>query len=102
MAIMISPMVAPALIVAVGLYFFFASWGLLNSYLGLVIAPAVLGVPFVVITVNATLEGYDRSFSRAAASLSATPWYGFKRVTLLLLLLAMEALRRRNDRIQHR
>ena len=85
MAIMISPMVAPVVIVAVGMYFFFASWGLLNSYLGLVIAHAVLGVPFVVITVNATLEGYDRNYTRAAASLGATPWYGFKRVTLPLI-----------------
>lgn len=84
MAIMISPMVAPVVIVAVGLYFF-ASWGLLNTYPGLVIAHAVLGVPFVVITVNATLQGYDRNFTRAAASLGATPWYGFKRVTLPLI-----------------
>ena len=78
MAIMISPMVAPVVIVAVGMYFFFASWGLLNSYLGLV-------VPFVVITVNATMQGYDRNYTRAAASLGATPWYGFKRVTLPLI-----------------
>ncbi|WP_421546777.1 ABC transporter permease [Pseudomonas sp. QD4] len=58
---------------------------LLNTYPGLVIAHAVLGVPFVVITVNATLQGYDRNFTRAAASLGATPWYGFKRVTLPLI-----------------
>jgi putative spermidine/putrescine transport system permease protein len=56
--------------------------GLLNSYFGLVVAHAILGVPFVVITVNATLESYDRNFTRAAASLGAKPWYGFRRITL--------------------
>ncbi|RMO76873.1 ABC transporter permease [Pseudomonas syringae group genomosp. 3] len=85
MAIIISPMIAPVVIVAVGLYFFFASWGLLNSYLGLVIAHAVLGVPFVVITVNATLQSYHHNFTRAAVSLGATPLYGFRRVTLPLI-----------------
>ncbi|RAU44593.1 ABC transporter permease [Pseudomonas sp. RIT412] len=85
MAILISPMVAPVVIVAVGLYFFFARLGLLNTYTGLVIAHAVLGAPFVLITVNATLEGYNRNFTRAAASLGASPWYGFRRITLPLI-----------------
>ncbi|MFF7709201.1 ABC transporter permease subunit [Pseudomonas sp. NPDC007930] len=85
MAVLISPMVAPVVIVAVGLYFFFAKWGLLNTYAGLVLAHAVLGAPFVVVTVNATLEGYNRNLSRAAASLGASPWYGFRRVTLPLI-----------------
>jgi len=85
MAVLISPMVAPVVIIAVGLYFFFAKVGLLNSYLGLVLAHAALGVPFVVITVTATLQGYDRNFSRAAASLGATPWFAFRKVMLPLI-----------------
>ncbi len=69
MAMLISPMVAPVVIIAVGMFFFFARLSLLNSYLGLVLAHALLGVPFVVITVTAVLKSYDQNLSRAAASL---------------------------------
>ncbi|WP_151704389.1 ABC transporter permease [Nitrincola alkalilacustris] len=82
LALLISPMVVPLVIVAVGMYFFFASVGLLNSYAGLVLAHAVLGVPFVVITVNATLQGFDYNQMRAGASLGASPLRVFFTVVL--------------------
>lgn len=85
MAILISPMIAPVVIIAVGMFFFFARVSLLNSYLGLVLAHALLGVPFVVITVVAILKNYDRNLSRAAASLGAAPWTVFRKVTLPLI-----------------
>ena len=85
MAILISPMVAPVVIIAVGMFFFFAKLSLLNSYLGLVLAHALLGVPFVVITVIAVLKSYDTNLSRAAASLGASPFLAFRKVTLPLI-----------------
>lgn len=85
MAILISPMVAPVVIIAVGMFFFFAKLSLLNSYLGLVLAHALLGVPFVVITVVAVLKSYDTNLSRAAASLGAPPFLAFRKVTLPLI-----------------
>ena len=85
MAFLISPMIVPLVIVAVGLYFFFAKLQLLNSYTGLVLAHAMLGVPFVVITVNATLQGFDNNLSRAAASLGAPPLSVFFKVILPLI-----------------
>ncbi len=85
MGILISPMVVPVVIVAVGLYFFYAEHGLLNTYTGLVLAHAVLGVPFVVITVTATLQGYNTNLSRAAASLGAPPLTVFRRIVLPLI-----------------
>lgn len=85
MAIIISPMVAPVVIIAVGMFFFFARLSLLNSYLGLVLAHALLGVPFVVITVVAVLKSYDTTLSRAAASLGASPLLTFRKVTLPLI-----------------
>ncbi|MCT2386604.1 ABC transporter permease [Erwinia pyrifoliae] len=85
MAIIISPMVAPVVIIAVGMFFFFARLSLLNSYLGLVLAHALLGVPFVVITVVAVLKSYDTNLSRAAASLGASPLRVFRKVTLPLI-----------------
>ncbi|MFC0142501.1 ABC transporter permease [Erwinia mallotivora] len=85
MAVLISPMVAPVVIIAVGMFFFFAKLSLLNSYLGLVLAHALLGVPFVVITVVAVLKSYDTNLSRAAASLGAPPLLTFRKVTLPLI-----------------
>ncbi|PWV58825.1 ABC transporter permease [Plasticicumulans acidivorans] len=85
MGILISPMVVPTVIVGVGMYFFFAEQHLLNTYSGLILAHAALGVPFVIITVTATLQGYNYNLSRAAASLGAPPLTTFFRVMLPLI-----------------
>jgi putative spermidine/putrescine transport system permease protein len=86
MAILISPMIVPLIIIATGLFFFYSSIGLANSYVGVILAHATLGIPFVIITVTATLIGFDQSLARAAASLGASPWTTFFRVTLPLIL----------------
>ncbi|MEP7206356.1 MAG: ABC transporter permease [Casimicrobiaceae bacterium] len=86
LAVLISPMVVPVVIVAVGMYFAFAPIGLTDGYLGLILAHATLGVPFVVITVLATLAGFDRNLLRAAQSLGAAPLTVFRSVTLPLIL----------------
>ncbi|TMG85131.1 MAG: ABC transporter permease [Betaproteobacteria bacterium] len=86
LAMLISPMVVPVVIVAVGAYFAFAPLGLTDGYLGLILAHATLGVPFVVITVLATLSGFDRTLVRAAESLGASQITTFRRVTLPLIL----------------
>ena len=86
LAILISPMVVPVVIVAVGVYFAFAPRGLTDGYLGLILAHATLGVPFVVITVLAALAGFDRTLLRAATSLGAAPITTFRRVMLPLIL----------------
>lgn len=86
LAIIIAPMVVPEIIMAVGLYFAFAPIGLTNSFLGLILAHTALAVPFVVITVLATLSGFDRTLARAASSLGAGPLTAFRRVTLPLIL----------------
>lgn len=84
-AVLISPMVVPVVIVGVATYSFFAPIGLTGSYLGLILAHAALGVPFVVTTVSATLQGFDYNLVRAAASLGANPVTAFFRVTLPLV-----------------
>lgn len=86
LAVLISPMVVPVVIVAVGVYFAFAPIGLTDGYLGLILAHATLGVPFVVVTVLATLAGFDRTLMRAAAGLGAPPLTTFRRVMLPLIL----------------
>ncbi|WP_313953348.1 ABC transporter permease [Accumulibacter sp.] len=84
-AILISPMVVPVVIVGVATYMVFAPVGLTGSYLGLILVHAALGVPFVVTTVSATLQGFDYNLVRAAASLGANPVTAFFRVTLPLV-----------------
>jgi len=86
LATLISPMIVPVIIVAVGTYFAFAPLGLTDGYAGLILAHATLGVPFVVITVLATLSGFDRTLVRAAEGLGASQWTTFRRVTLPLIL----------------
>lgn len=86
LAMLIAPMVVPVIIIAVGVYFAFAPLGLTDGYLGLILAHATLGVPFVVITVLATLSAFDRTLLRAAESLGASQITTFRRVMLPLIL----------------
>ena len=84
-ALLLSPLVVPIIIVAVGLYFFFAPLGLTQTYAGLIMAHAALGAPFVVVTVSSALASFDRNLARAAASLGAPPVVVFRRVMLPLV-----------------
>jgi putative spermidine/putrescine transport system permease protein len=86
MALLISPMVVPVVITAVGMYFFFALVDLTNSYTGVILAHTALATPFVVITVTATLTGFDHMLTRAASSLGAPPVRVFFKVILPLIL----------------
>ena len=85
MSLLISPMVAPVVIVGVASYLFFAPMGLGNSYTSLILVHAVLGVPFVIITVSATLQGFNYNLVRAAASMGASPLLAFRKITLPLI-----------------
>mmetsp|Transcript_22340 Transcript_22340/g.35705 ORF Transcript_22340/g.35705 Transcript_22340/m.35705 type:complete len:295 (+) Transcript_22340:921-1805(+) len=97
MAILISPMIVPLIISATGMFFFYSTLGnWMESNLGLdknfvgyikvILAHAVLGIPFVIITVTATLVGFDRSLTRAAANMGANPVTTFFRVQMPLIL----------------
>lgn len=86
MAILISPMIVPLIISAAGMYFFYSRIGLQGTTLGVVLAHAALGIPFVIITVTATLVGFDRSLTRAAANMGANPVTTFFRVQMPLIL----------------
>ena len=85
MGLLISPMVTPLIISAAGMFFFYSSLGLSQTHLGLILAHAALGTPFVVITVTATLAAFDTNLTRAAASLGARPLLTFRRVQLPLI-----------------
>ncbi|MDG2341003.1 MAG: ABC transporter permease, partial [Paracoccaceae bacterium] len=86
MALLISPMIVPLVITASGLFYFFSDVGLAKTYLGLILAHAALGTPFVIITVTATLVGFDQSLTRASASMGADPLRTFFKVQMPLIL----------------
>ena len=85
MAILISPMIVPLIISGVAIFFFMAKVGLAATHTGIILAHIILGTPFVVITVTATLSGFDHSVTRAAASLGSTPINTFMKITLPLI-----------------
>ncbi len=86
MAILISPMIVPLVIIGAGMFFFFSQVGLAYTYPGIILAHAVLGTPFVIITVTATLSGFDQSLVRAAQSMGADPVTTFFKVQMPLIL----------------
>ena len=75
----------PGIIVAIGIYFFYARLGVVGNPIALVLAHTCLAVPFVVINVSATLYGFDERLEYAAMSLGASPWGAFRQVTLPLI-----------------
>lgn len=84
-AILVSPMIVPIIITAVGSYFFYSSIGIANSLTAIILSHAALGTPFVVITVTATMVGFDQSLTRAARNLGASPLHAFFTVTIPLV-----------------
>ena len=85
MAVQLSPIIVPMVITAAGFYFFFAPLGLTANYTVLILAHPALATPFVVITVSATLQGFDGNLARASSSLGADPVTTFFRVVLPLI-----------------
>ena len=86
MALLISPMIVPLIISGTAIFFFMAKVGLAATHTGIIIAHIILGTPFVVITVTATLSGFDHSVTRAAASLGSDPVNTFWKITLPLIM----------------
>ncbi|PRI10755.1 ABC transporter permease [Leucobacter massiliensis] len=90
-AVIVSPMIIPPVIIGIGTYVLYLKWYLDGSVIGLIFAHTVLALPFVVVTVTATLSQLDPVYDRAAASLGAGPWTRFRRVTLPLIAPGMFA-----------
>ena len=86
MAALISPMIVPLIISAAAMFFFYSDINLQGTYPGVILAHTALATPFVVITVTATLSGFDHSLIRAAQSLGARPWTVFFRIIVPLIL----------------
>jgi len=84
-ALLSTPMVVPVVVTAAAVYFGFSWVGLNNTLTGLILAHTVLSVPYVLITVLATLQTFDRNLLKAAATLGAPPHVTFLRIVLPLI-----------------
>lgn len=102
MSVLISPLIVPLVVTAAGMFYFYSNnfnpsswllgneeadrWILAQTYLGVILAHAALGTPFVIITVTATLVGFDKSLVRAGASMGAGPAKTFWKIQMPLIL----------------
>lgn len=83
--VLLSPLIVPLIVTAVGVYLVFVRWPQLGSFWALAISHAALGTPFVVITVGASLQTVDENLELAAMNLGAGPVRTFRHVTLPLI-----------------
>ncbi|MDT5280484.1 MAG: putative spermidine/putrescine transport system permease protein [Mycobacterium sp.] len=84
-ALLLSPMIVPVIVVSIGTYAIYLRLNLLGTTTGFVLAHSVLALPFVIIPVSASLQGFDRRLEDAAAICGANRWATFRTVTLPLV-----------------
>ncbi len=82
---LVSPLIIPTIIVAIGVYFFFAQLRFIGNPFALSLAHTTLAIPFVVVNVSATLYGFDERLEYAAMNLGANRWQTFRRITLPII-----------------
>ncbi len=85
-ALILSPLIVPVIIIAIGMFSLFVRWKIAGSIVGLVLAHTALAVPFVVINVATSLRTIDRNLELAAMNLGADPARTFFRITLPMIL----------------
>ncbi|NMM82732.1 ABC transporter permease [Acidovorax sp. SRB_14] len=86
LAFVLSPIIIPRMIIAVGMFYFFSKVGLVGTSFGLMLGHTVIAVPYVVMTMMAVLRNYDTRLDAAAQSLGARPWQTLRYVTFPILM----------------
>ena len=81
-ALLITPMIVPVILIAIGTFYAYGKVGLNNTITGLVLAHTVLAAPLVMIVITSALRNYDLNQERVARSLGATPIKAFFVITL--------------------
>jgi putative spermidine/putrescine transport system permease protein len=85
LALMMSPLMVPTVVLALALYFFFARLQMVGTWSAVVLGQVILAVPFAVLNVHASLQGYPATLERAASSLGAGPVTTFFRITMPII-----------------
>ncbi|OSI73190.1 hypothetical protein BSZ22_08090 [Bradyrhizobium canariense] len=88
-ALLLSPIIMPTVIVAVATYFLLARFGLQGTEFGLALGHAVHAIPYVVVIVIANLRDLNPSYERAARSLGAGSWATFRTIVAPLVMPAL-------------
>ncbi|WFU62618.1 ABC transporter permease subunit [Bradyrhizobium brasilense] len=88
-ALLLSPIIVPTVIVAVATYFLLARLGLQGTEFGLALGQAVHAIPYVVVIVVANLRDLNPSYERAARSLGAGSWATFRTIVAPLVMPAL-------------
>jgi putative spermidine/putrescine transport system permease protein len=85
-ALVLSPLIVPVVVIAIGMFGLFVQWRIAGSLVGLVVAHTALALPFVVVAVATSLRTMDRNLELAAANLGADPRRSFLHITLPIIL----------------
>jgi putative spermidine/putrescine transport system permease protein len=85
-ALVLSPLIVPVVVIAIGMFGVFVQWRISGSLIGLVVAHTALALPFVVVAVSTSLRTMDRNLELAAANLGADHWRTFTRITFPIIL----------------
>jgi putative spermidine/putrescine transport system permease protein len=84
--LVLSPLIVPVVVIAIGMFGLFVQWKISGSVIGLVLAHTALALPFVVVNVGTSLQTMDRNLELAAANLGADPRRSFMHITLPIIL----------------
>ncbi|HEY3407281.1 MAG TPA: ABC transporter permease [Propionicimonas sp.] len=85
-ALILSPLVVPMVVIAIGMFSLFVRWKITGTLVGLSLAHTALAVPYVVVSVSTSLRTMDRNLEMAAANLGANPARTFRHITLPLIM----------------
>jgi putative spermidine/putrescine transport system permease protein len=86
LALLMAPIMVPHIIIGLGQFFLYARVGIVYTYTGMILAHTTLATPFVVLTVSATLAGFNTNLMRAALNLGANPARVFRSIVLPLIM----------------
>jgi len=81
-AFLITPMIVPVILIAIGTFYAFGRFGLNNTITGLVLAHTVIAIPLIIIVITSALRNYDLDQERVARSLGASRLKAFFVITL--------------------
>mgnify|MGYP001826170546 CR=1 FL=1 len=80
--ILISPMMVPIVLVAIGIFYAYVQLKLVHTVIGLVLAHSIVAIPLVLIVASSALKSYDMNQEMVARSLGATRLRAFMVITL--------------------
>jgi spermidine/putrescine transport system permease protein len=79
------PMATPEVVLGASLLSLFVTAAYSRGFVTILIAHVMFNISYVVVTVKARTQGFNREWEEAAKDLGASPWTAFRTVTLPLI-----------------